>query len=66
MTGSARAVHHPLATLSSRLTPLIGPYLPFSSRQLLNIFAKVVPLFFSPSMLAPLFGLFDTTADLVG
>jgi hypothetical protein len=61
---SARAVHPLPATLQSRLPPLIDPYLPFSNRQVLKIFAEEVPLFCSPSMLQLPFDLFDTRADL--
>jgi hypothetical protein len=62
--GSARAVHPLLATLQSRLPPLIDPYLPFSNRQVLKIFAEEVTLFCSPRMLQLPFDLFDSRADL--
>ena len=62
---SCLGLPHPLsATLQSRLPPLIDPYLPFSNRQVLKIFAEEVTLFFSPSMLQLPFDLFDSRADL--
>jgi hypothetical protein len=49
--GSARGVHPLPATPGGSEASLVDPYLPFSTRQVLKIFAEEVPLFFSPNML---------------